>query len=85
MWMDSNKNGWRETRQEAMSFWAAPIFNLLADLGNSYTAVRDMRIVPFGLQDITRLAAATAVPLLPLGLTVFSLEELVMRIFKILF
>jgi len=57
----------------------------LADLGNSYAAVRDMRIVPFGLQDIGRLAAATAVPLLPLGLTVFSLEELVMRIFKILF
>ena len=57
----------------------------LADLGNSYANVRDMRAVPFGLQDIGRLAAATAVPLLPLGLTVFSLEELVMRIVKILF
>jgi hypothetical protein len=44
-----------------------------------------MRAVPFGLEDIGRLAAATAVPLLPLGLTVFSLEELVMRIVKILF
>jgi hypothetical protein len=44
-----------------------------------------MRPVPFGLKDIGRLAAATAVPLLPLGLTVFSLEELVMRIVKILF
>jgi hypothetical protein len=57
----------------------------LADLGNSYAAVQNMRAVPFGLQDIGRLAAATAVPLLPLGLTVFSLEELVMRIVKILF
>src|ERR1019366_1599803 len=57
----------------------------LADLGNSYANVRDMRAVPFGLQDIGRLAAATAIPLLPLGLTVFSLEELVMRIVKILF
>ena len=57
----------------------------LADLGNSYAAVQNMRPVPFGLQDIGRLAAATAVPLLPLGLTVFSLEELVMRIVKILF
>jgi hypothetical protein len=57
----------------------------LADLGNSYAAVQDMRPVPFGLKDIGRLAAATAVPLLPLGLTVFSLEELVMRIVKILF
>ena len=57
----------------------------LADLGNSYAAVRDMRAVPFGMQDIGRLAAATAVPLLPLGLTVFSLEELVVRMVKILF
>jgi hypothetical protein len=57
----------------------------LADLGNSYAAVKEMRVVPFGLEDIGRLAAAAAVPLLPLGLTVFSLEELVMRIVKILF
>jgi hypothetical protein len=41
--------------------------------------------VPFGMEDVTRLAAATAAPLLPLGLTVFSLEELVMRVVKILF
>ncbi len=57
----------------------------LADLGNSYAAVKEMRAVPFGLEDIGRLAAATAAPLLPLGLTVFSLEELVMHIGKILF
>jgi hypothetical protein len=57
----------------------------LADLGNSYAAVKEMRPVPFDLQDIGRLAAVTAVPLLPLGLTVFSFEELLMRIFKILF
>ena len=33
----------------------------------------------------TRLAAVTAEPLLPLGLTVFSLEQLLTRIVKILF
>src|SRR5262249_18955423 len=44
----------------------------LADLGNSYDVVREMRTVPFGLEDITRLAATTAAPLLPLGLTIFS-------------
>ena len=54
-----------------------------ADLGSSYAAVKEMRTVT--LQDIGRLAAVTAVPLLPLGLTVFSFEELVMRIVKILF
>lgn len=57
----------------------------LADLGNSYSFVRAMRIVPFGLDDITLLAAITAAPLLPLTLTVFSLEELLTHLVKILF
>jgi hypothetical protein len=57
----------------------------LADLGNSYATVKEMRPVPFDLHDIGILAAATALPLLPLGLTVFSLDELVTRIVKILF
>jgi hypothetical protein len=56
----------------------------LADLGNSFEVVQEMRVVPFGLKDIARLAAATAAPLLPLALTIFSLEELVTRLIKIL-
>jgi hypothetical protein len=57
----------------------------LADLGNSYAMVREMRPVPFGLDDISRLAAATAAPLVPLLLTIFSPEELIMRIVKVVF
>jgi len=57
----------------------------LADLENSYKIVSDMRPVPFGLGDITRLAAATAAPLAPLLLTIFPLEELIMRLVKIVF
>lgn len=57
----------------------------LADLGNSYTMVREMRTVPFGLDDVSRLAAATAAPLLPLVLTILSPEELIMRIIKVVF
>jgi hypothetical protein len=57
----------------------------LADLGNSYAMVRDMRAIPFGVEDISRLAAATAAPFLPLLLTIFSPDELIMRIFKIVF
>jgi hypothetical protein len=55
----------------------------LADLGNSYTVVKEMQVLPFGLQDAVRLAVTTAVPLVPLGLTIFSLEELVLRLAKI--
>jgi hypothetical protein len=57
----------------------------LADLGTSYEVVRGMRLLPFGLQDIMILAAATAAPLLPLGLTILSLEDLVIRLLKIIF
>jgi hypothetical protein len=37
------------------------------------------------MQDIVRLAAVTAIPLLPLGLTIFSLEQMVTQILKTLF
>jgi hypothetical protein len=57
----------------------------LADLANSYAVVRSMRVVPFGLEDVAQLAAATAAPLLPVMLTVFSLEELLRGLVKILF
>jgi hypothetical protein len=57
----------------------------LADLGNSYQVVREMRVVPFALQDVARLAIATVVPLAPLLLTVFSFEELITRVIKVVF
>jgi len=57
----------------------------LADLGNSFATVAETRLVPFGMKDAIRLAAATAVPLIPLGLTILSLEELLTRLIKILF
>jgi hypothetical protein len=57
----------------------------LADLGNSYSIVGEMRIVPFGLDDITRLDAGTALPPLPLTLMIFSREEVLTRLVKIVF
>jgi hypothetical protein len=57
----------------------------LADLANSYSVVREMRIIPFGLEDVTRLAVVTAVPLLPLTLTIFSFDELLTRLVKVVF
>jgi hypothetical protein len=44
-----------------------------------------MRVVPFGLDDISHLALATAARLAPLLLTVFSPEKLVMRLVKLVF
>ena len=57
----------------------------LADLGNSYAVVREMRLVPFALSDVALLIGAVALPILPLVLTIMPLEELVSRLIKILF
>ncbi len=57
----------------------------LADLANSYDVLREMRPVPFGLQDIGVLSAVAAAPLVPLVLTILSPEELITRIIKMAF
>jgi hypothetical protein len=57
----------------------------LADLGTSYSAVRGMRLVPFALEDVTFLAVTTVLPLLPLVLTMFSPEQVLVGLAKILF
>jgi hypothetical protein len=56
----------------------------LADFGTSYSSVLEMRLVPFGLKDVVRLAAVTAAPLLPLMLTMFSLEEVLRQLIKVI-
>ena len=56
----------------------------LADLGNSYSVIREMNIAPFGLRDMMLFAALTAAPLLPLSLFIFSLDELLDQVVKVL-
>ena len=57
----------------------------LADLGASHQVVSAMRVVPFGRADITEVVVAAATPLIPLALTMFSVEELIERLFKLFF
>jgi hypothetical protein len=56
----------------------------LADLANSYSVVRSITPFPFGRSALIGLAVVIALPLLPLTLTMFSLEELITRLLKIL-
>lgn len=57
----------------------------LADLGNSYGVIQDMRIVPVTRQAMVQLAVATVAPLVPLVLTLMPLEELLRKLLGILF
>jgi hypothetical protein len=57
----------------------------LADLGNSFTVVREMRFVPISPHDILLLLLVTIGPFLPLLLTIMPLDQLVVHALKIVF
>ena len=57
----------------------------LADLGNSFEVVRTMRAALVTRDAIVQLGIATIIPLAPLLLTIMPLEELVKKLFGILF
>jgi hypothetical protein len=57
----------------------------LADLGNSFTIIQEMRMVPVTKQAMLQLGAATLAPIAPLLLTLMPLEELLKKLFGILF
>lgn len=62
----------------------APDIQSLADLQNSFAVVSEMRAVPFGRQTILQLLVVTALPMLPLALTMFPLDELIRRVVGVL-
>jgi hypothetical protein len=55
----------------------------LADLANSFEVVQTMGITPVTKEAIFRLVAATLAPLVPLALTMMSLEELLKQLIGI--
>jgi hypothetical protein len=57
----------------------------LADLDNSYTVVKEMKVAPFNMQTVLQLAVITLLPLAPLLLTMIPLEELLERLLKVVF
>jgi hypothetical protein len=57
----------------------------LADMGNSFEVVKEMRLVPFTLRTVLRLAVTTLLPALPLTLTMMPTAELLDRLLKIIF
>jgi len=52
----------------------------LADLSGSFDVVRSMRTFPFGKETVLQLVVTTALPGLPLLLTVMPLEEIVKKL-----
>jgi hypothetical protein len=76
---------WVRTRAPSDELLGTADIQSLADLANSYAVVREMRMVPFDLNDVLRLAIVTAAPALPLLLTIMPLDELLTRLLKTIF
>jgi len=57
----------------------------LADLRNSFLVVRDIEFAPFTMKVVLSMAITTLLPVAPLLLTMFSAEQLVERVLKVLF
>jgi hypothetical protein len=58
-------------------------FQSLADLGNSFAVVREMRLLPFGRNVVMRLLILIALPLAPLALTMVPFEVLLHQLIKL--
>lgn len=56
----------------------------LADLGNSFDIIRRMRVVPFSRALVVNIVAATLAPMLPLLLLAFPLDELLLKVLRLL-
>jgi len=70
---------------EAESLLGTPDIQSLADLGNAFKSISDIRVLPFGKDAVLRLAAVLIVPLLPLALTIVPLKQIVDWLIKLAF
>ncbi len=57
----------------------------LADMGNSFAVVQEMRWVPFTLSTAVQVGAISLLPILPLTLTMLSVRELLGHLLKLIF
>jgi hypothetical protein len=62
-----------------------PDIQSLADLGNSFERVSEIRLFPFGKQTVARLLGVLILPLVPLVLTIIPVKEVVSWVVKLVF
>lgn len=75
----------RTTDRDGESLLGASDIQSLADLGNAYAVIKEIRPIPFSRDMLLQLVLATVVPFLPLLLTLFSFEALLDRLVGVIF
>jgi len=80
-YVDEFRQTWMAARKPPSSpLLGSADIQSLADLSNSFQVVRGMQVLPVGFRSVLALIASTALPFLPLALSVLPLEELVRRV-----
>ena len=82
--MDFDQKWMRKEESDEQMLGSGDIQSL-ADLGNSFVVVREMRVIPFATGDVLRLLVAAVVPMVPLLLTIMPLDQLVTEAIKFVF
>lgn len=57
----------------------------LADLGNSFQVIQGVRSFPFDKETVIQVVLFVLIPMLPLVLTMFSIEDLIKRFLEVIF
>ncbi|HET9694373.1 MAG TPA: hypothetical protein VFP48_08300, partial [Steroidobacteraceae bacterium] len=76
---------WVRGREPDESLLGTGDLQSLADLGNSFAVVKEMRLVPVSKEAIFQLAVVALVPIVPLLLTLMPLEELLKKLIGVVF
>jgi hypothetical protein len=85
-YVDEFRRKWtEENRAQPEPLLGDPDLQSLADLGNSYAAVSEMRIVPIDRGDVLRLGAVILAPLAPLALTLIPLGGVLDKVLRLVF
>lgn len=74
----------RETPPEEPLLGSADIQSL-ADLGNSFDRIREMKVVPFSMRVVVQLAIVTSLPCIPLILLVIPISDVLKLLSKAVF
>ena len=81
-YVEDFRRKWIEGTPGAETLVGSADIQSLADLSNSFDVVRETRLLPFGRETVVQLAIMIALPLLPLALTMISVEEIIDRLVK---
>ena len=80
-YVDQFRQTWLTTRRPPTEpLLGSADIQSLADLSNGFEVVRGMQVLPVGVKSVLLLLVATALPFLPLALSVLPLTELIRRL-----